>query len=161
MNCVKCFQHHHLKLNVSILKQVMNCHEFILILLCLNMMNSTSLHEWKSATNGHNLFFQLCQNNFYIIKTNINRKGLDKETSNIVKKHALPINCLSLNDYSWSYTLFTWGHIKECKLGVIYMLYYLEHGFKLFLDQIVLFTHLLQSILAPINIIERKMSTKH
>lgn len=137
----------------------MNYHESILILLCHNMMSSTSLHEWKSATNGHNLFLQLCKNNYYIIKTNINSKGLNKETSNIVRKHALPINYLSLNDYSWSYTLLTWGHIKECKLGVIYILYYLKHGLKLFLDQIVLFTHLLQSVLAPINIIERKMIT--
>ncbi len=124
------------------------------------MMSSTSLHEWKSATNGHNLFLQLCQNNSYIIKTNINSKGLNKETSNVVRKHALPTNCLSLNDYSWSYTLLTWGRTK-CKLGVIYMLYYLKHVLKLFLDQIVLFTHLLQSVLAPINIIERKMITMH
>jgi hypothetical protein len=124
------------------------------------MMSSTSFHEWKSATNGHNLFLQLCQNNSYIIKININSKGSDKETSNIVRKHALPINCLSLNDYSWSYTLLTWGHTKECKLGVIYMLYYLKHGLKLFLDQIVLFTHFLQSILAPTNIIEGKTITR-
>lgn len=123
------------------------------------MINSTSLHEWKSTTNGHNLFLQLCQNNFYIIKTNINSKRLNKETSNVVRKHALPTNCLSLNDYSWSYTLLTWGHTKECKLAVIYMLYYLKHVLKLFLDQIVLFTHLLQSVLASINIIERKMIT--